>query len=185
MLKIKSFWSDITCGESCWSAREEVCRCSCGGANHGITKRGGSAVRTAKIDGYKYKLLAVGKRKDVYGQGEAILNEIGFKAVNHYTGTSYENGKEVQKRHTYHYKWSLTDKGSPARIKYATKAQLEKWKELEPFKNASRFDDISLVWILETMPTEKVTCDCGACPVHWFMTSEEQEKYFSGKEAAA
>lgn len=50
-----------TCGEACWHAREEVCRCSCGGKNHGIlrTADGIRPTRTRKIDGNFYELAAI------------------------------------------------------------------------------------------------------------------------------
>lgn len=48
-----------TCGDMCWHAREEICRCSCGGANHGILTRGGvQPKRTCKIESM-YELVAV------------------------------------------------------------------------------------------------------------------------------
>ena len=55
--------TDATCGLACWSAREQDCRCSCAGKNHGFM-RGGSGEqprRTCKIDGRRYVLGAVGK----------------------------------------------------------------------------------------------------------------------------
>lgn len=49
-----------TCGDGCWHAREAVCHCSCGGANHGILNRGGARPeRTAKIGGEFYTLAAI------------------------------------------------------------------------------------------------------------------------------
>ena len=49
-----------TCGDACWHAREEICRCSCGGANHGILNRGNCAPkRTCKIDGEFYELAGI------------------------------------------------------------------------------------------------------------------------------
>jgi hypothetical protein len=49
-----------TCGDACWHAREEVCRCSCGGANHGILNRGGcQPVRNSKVSGEFFELVAV------------------------------------------------------------------------------------------------------------------------------
>ena len=50
-----------TCGEACWHAREEVCRCSCGGKNHGIlyTNDGKQPKRTRRIDGKFYELVAI------------------------------------------------------------------------------------------------------------------------------
>jgi hypothetical protein len=49
-----------TCGDACWHAREEICRCSCGGANHGCLNVGGDRPqRTARIDGEFYELVGV------------------------------------------------------------------------------------------------------------------------------
>lgn len=49
-----------TCGFACWQAHEDVCRCSCYGANHGIMREGGAQPkRTAKIKGEFFELVAV------------------------------------------------------------------------------------------------------------------------------
>jgi len=32
--------SQHTCGEACWFAKEEICRCSCNGKHHGAALRG-------------------------------------------------------------------------------------------------------------------------------------------------
>ena len=61
-----------TCGDACWHAREEVCRCSCGGKNHGILNIGGcQPVRNSKIDGNFYELVAVIPGRS---EGEAWIN---------------------------------------------------------------------------------------------------------------
>ncbi len=51
-----------TCGENCWSAAEEVCKCSCSGANHGCLRSsdGVRPVRSSKVRGKRFELLAVG-----------------------------------------------------------------------------------------------------------------------------
>lgn len=53
--------SGHTCGDHCWHAKELVCRCSCGGANHGILlkKDGKQPQRTRKIDGNFYELVSI------------------------------------------------------------------------------------------------------------------------------
>ena len=56
--------TEATCGEACWAAQHDVCRCSCGGANHGIKKRGGSADRTRKVGRNRYRLIAVMTESD-------------------------------------------------------------------------------------------------------------------------
>lgn len=59
-MKIFSFLTGHTCGDHCWHARELVCRCSCGGANHGILLKGGERPqRTRKIDGHFYELVSI------------------------------------------------------------------------------------------------------------------------------
>lgn len=58
-----------TCGFACWEAREDVCRCSCGGKNHGILAHGGEQPQhQAKIAGHVYKLAAVGSWPDIRQQ---------------------------------------------------------------------------------------------------------------------
>ncbi len=54
------FYTQSTCGEACWEAREDICRCSCGGKNHGILRKGGERPqRTRKMQQYRYTLQAV------------------------------------------------------------------------------------------------------------------------------
>ena len=49
-----------TCGDACWHAREDTCRCSCAGRNHGILTQGGTApVRNSKVKGEVFELVAV------------------------------------------------------------------------------------------------------------------------------
>jgi hypothetical protein len=49
-----------TCGDACWHAKDEICRCSCGGKNHGILNRGGAMpTRTRKIGGEFYELAGI------------------------------------------------------------------------------------------------------------------------------
>lgn len=57
---IQAIMSERTCGEACWEAREDICRCSCGGRNHGIYRTTGTRPeRTRKLNGYRYQLVAV------------------------------------------------------------------------------------------------------------------------------
>lgn len=59
-MNILGMLTGSTCGDACWHAREEICHCSCGGANHGILTRGGcQPVRAGKIDGNQYEVVAV------------------------------------------------------------------------------------------------------------------------------
>lgn len=133
--------SEITCGEACWCAEGDICKCSCGGKNHAIlrTPNGIQPIRTAKIDGYRYELLAVGERKELYPEIDRLMKELPIKATDKVTDTL-----------TYTYHWQYTDKGSPIRVKYATPIQAEHWKELTQFKGLSNFDFFqkspTLIW---------------------------------------
>lgn len=131
--------TEATCGEACWSAREEECRCSCGGKNHGINKTGERAERTAKIDGYRYKLVGVGKHRDlVKSASEYNLNFIVSKSWDFSCATLRVNYYEH------------LDKGAMARVKYATEGQIEKWHELAAYDKTQRYlTDTSLLWLRE------------------------------------
>ena len=49
-----------TCNIACWMAREEDCRCSCGGVGHGVLLAGGEQPRRNRlIKGKRYVLAAV------------------------------------------------------------------------------------------------------------------------------
>jgi len=120
---LMAFLTETTCGMNCWMAREEVCRCSCGGRNHGcLLKEGGEQpTRQRKIDGFFYELGAVGTRSEMESKGIEINKAAGAKKV---VGT-------------YEYKWYLTDVGAPARVKPATRKEIENWPELTAFKDCT------------------------------------------------
>ena len=121
--------TDATCGEACWAAREDICRCSCNGANHGITRDGGVPERTSKIDGVMYKLIAVG--------GMEVEEE------------GRELSKEAGERYIYH---CLRTKGSPYRVKTASKSQIDRWQELTVYRDPNHHEhwdwrkDARLLW---------------------------------------
>lgn len=142
---INGIFTEQTCGEACWCAKEDICRCSCGGKNHGVlrTADGIRPVRTAKIDGYRYELLAVGERKELIPVVSKLMRELPPYRDDVVKDTS---GKE------YHYTshWRDTDKGSPYRFKYATQVQIANWAELNQFKGMDRCEIYckapSLLW---------------------------------------
>lgn len=106
--------TDQTCGEACWTAQEDVCHCSCGGKNHGImrTPDGVRPIRMAKIQGTRYSLGAVGTLADLCGAAEALNKTAGI---------------------VYRYAAQSSDRmfdGLPAKIRPATKDQIERWPEL-------------------------------------------------------
>jgi len=75
----------MTCGAACWMAREDVCRCSCNGVNHGIMRQGGEQPeRTRHKQGIMYQLIAVTSyggaskmKTDDYG---SWLDKVGYRS---------------------------------------------------------------------------------------------------------
>jgi hypothetical protein len=125
MSPIVAFLTEATCGEACWNAREEICRCSCGGKNHGCMKTadGTRPTRQSKIDGFRYELAAVGS---AYNRGSDSGMYVAAKKINDAVPCPVK----------YKYKWYETDKGAPARVKKATKDQFAKWPELKAMYDA-------------------------------------------------
>ena len=59
-MNLMAITTGSTCGDGCWHAREDICRCSCSGRNHGILTQGGTApVRNSKVQGEFFELVAV------------------------------------------------------------------------------------------------------------------------------
>ena len=107
-------WSEHTCGEACWHARDDVCHCSCGGKNHGCLRSpsGIQPARTARIDGVMRTLAAVG---DVNGDAMRLNKEAG----------------------EFYWRIAHTAKDMPhvpAKSKLATMSQVEKWPELAAYR---------------------------------------------------
>lgn len=108
-----------TCGEACWAAREDVCRCSCGGVNHGVLRdaNGIRPVRTRRVDNHWYEL-------------EAVVP--GYRAAMDYVRAANDaEGRPFQVSYAIRPSWG------PApvlAICTATKAQVKAWPELTSFR---------------------------------------------------
>jgi len=119
-----SIHTDATCGTACWEAREEVCRCNCGGRNHGCLKSavGKRPARTSKIDGERYELAAVGE----YG----------------------ELARDAMKRNeaagiTFVFAYSSREWPGVANVRYPSQSQ-RKWPELSAIANDR---NAALLWV--------------------------------------
>ena len=119
-----------TCGDSCWHAREAICRCSCGGANHGCLKVEGKdqPIRTSKINGRMRQLHAVGEYPDLMKQAEEMNRANGPYRIDPVT---YHDGTKGEYKYWYHE----TDPGAPAFLKCASKDQIARWPELAAWIN--------------------------------------------------
>ena len=116
MSPLAAYFTNATCGEACWHAREDICRCSCGGRNHGCmrTENGIKPNRTAKIDGHMYELQGIGE--GTFELAQTINRNEGIEFL--YACTSRD----------YCYR------SIKAKIRTATDAQMHKWKELEAYR---------------------------------------------------
>ena len=162
-----SYFSDITCGEACWSAREDICKCSCGGKNHGIllTSDGTRPMRSSKISGYRYELKAIGKYSEISEQVRKINEGVGPYKIEKFFTYCFEHQMkdctpECKENHTkeYKYYYDSSDRGAPAKFKCASKQQIDKWTELENYKKLDRYELIHntpyLLW--EKVQVEEV-----------------------------
>ena len=116
--------TDATCGENCWTAREEICRCSCSGANHGclLSGDGERPVRSARVRGKRFQLLAVGGYAQLHDEFPM------FRKM---------HGDYVLERHGL-----MMKKASPS--------QINLWPELQAYRNIERHyrwqDEPYVVW---------------------------------------
>jgi hypothetical protein len=171
-MDFQSVFTDATCGEACWHAREEVCRCSCGGKNHGVLNdpSGKQPDRMAKIAGFPYALKAIGEWDTVMDQAAEINRLAGYRSVDTARlvidglggpALSKESlvlaaqeraaGKEVWWSQ-YHYQWSYTDEGAPTRVTRATEERIKRWKEVANAVTPTLLRP-ALLWIRTQMPT--------------------------------
>lgn len=167
--RIVAFFTDQTCGEACWSAREEVCRCECGGRNHGINKRGQNGVRASKINGYRYELMAVGKYPELLAEVEKIIRagwiEDGTAKLidGQYYHPRYGRTIDTPFSDTdwfqsgYVHPTEYNKGGGQYVLKYASLAQCIRWPELEYFGIADDRDrynaKAAILWRREDTPT--------------------------------
>ena len=131
---IESIITGTTCGHACWTAEEDICRCSCAGRNHGClrTADGVQPARTSKIKGYVYTLAAVGG-PELYRQRDTINREAGTYTM---PGSAYQ------------FHWHGDEAGCPAKVKMASKSQVERWPELAAFRDKERWrEPCYLLWV--------------------------------------
>lgn len=132
-----SILTEATCGEACWSAREDICRCSCGGKNHGCLRdeNGVQPVRTAKIDGYMYELQGVGDGVEKAAQAINEADGVTF----YYAATSRDSMYRRLR----------------AKLRTPTQSQIEKWPELASYRNLERWEyKPYMLWVRVDNPTK-------------------------------
>lgn len=163
-MNIFSIFSDITCGEACWYAKEDVCKCSCGGKNHGClrTSDGHRPTRTAKIDGERYELVAVGEK--LYNEAEQLIAGLGWQSIEHYKAWSPITDEDnIVSYHSTH-DHDMTQSGGVIRLKPASKSQIATWSELAAFRDLPAYKAVYLLWIRLEVPKQyRCAHDCQKC----------------------
>ncbi len=127
-----------TCGDGCWHAREDVCRCSCAGKNHGILTQGGTApVRNSKVKGEFFELVAV-----IPGRGEGECWHDAFERTR--TETARLIAERFPEVDSYAYGAYRQGNVFPVIDRKPSATQL-KWPEVAAIPNAYR-----LIWARPT-----------------------------------
>jgi len=140
-----------TCGDACWHAREDICRCSCGGKNHGClrTADGVQPVRTRRIGGRMYRMVAVESYALRMAPGAAPIC-----SIRPMEDTKDVWDAKVRQQHlapTKERTWN--DSGIEAVVmKIATKDETARWPELAAWREypyAGWYDRPLVIWARE------------------------------------
>lgn len=150
---LETILTGTTCGEMCWSAREDVCRCSCGGVNHGCLRgEGGERPRrSSRIRGEMYVLAATGTYGDMEGAKRLLLDVCQARRIGA-TGIATRMNAD---RPGYYSLGLPEDSGYPVIRKSANDSQVQKWPELAAARDVPRYSrPDSILWVLETIAVE-------------------------------
>jgi len=143
---LEALYTEQTCGDACWHAREDVCRCSCGGKNHGClrTEDGEQPNRTRRIKDMMYQLVAVSPSPetctaaiDAYHPIDELHRKIEQKAID--TG-----------RCTYgdiNYAEGYRMKCLPCYTKTATEGEMKRWPELAAWRDNTHWFKPLTLWV--------------------------------------
>ena len=135
--------TDATCGDACWAAREDICRCSCSGENHGITRtaNGERPTRTRRVKEHRYQLLAVESPNGSYRAETMRPMEALERAV---IGAAHDAGLWDR----YRYSWpAITD--WPCILRTASESNVKGWPELAAWRGARSRPLVA--WVREDM----------------------------------
>ena len=115
MLSLIAIETLTTCGPACWQAREDTCRCSCAGKQHGCLRNGTGEqpVRTRRVGAHWWELAAItAGHREAQKYIDAELNNQGLRRQWTYA---------IKSEYGPHNLYAICP---------ATKAQVAKWPEL-------------------------------------------------------
>jgi hypothetical protein len=165
---VVSILTGATCSYACWYAHQVICRCSCGGVNHGVLLKGGAKqpVRQSRIKGVMYYLAGIGSYGEITRDVSDWNESTGWKSIEinyerPYKTAANPNPGPAMIERRYHGRWWGDEKGVPAVRKKATPQQRLKWEELEMTKG---WDEVYLLWVRVELPVGDICMDdCPKC----------------------
>jgi hypothetical protein len=141
--------SDATCGEACWAAREDICRCSCSGRNHGVTRttNGETPTRTRRVKAHRYQLLAV----ESYRPDEARI--VTLRPIEKLQGAvnvaAYDAGLFNRHASRWDSEWWPSEPAWPCKVTTASHSAVKGWPELAAWRGARSRPLVA--WVREDM----------------------------------
>ena len=130
--------TEATCGEACWQAREDVCRCSCNGKNHACLRgQDRRPERTRKLNGHLYQLVAVSAYRE--GSCLAEIEEPIDKTKAAFLVKVFAAGLWER------YKYDSTP-GYPAKVKTASESEVARWPEFAGWRTVKGWRPVGL-WV--------------------------------------
>ena len=145
---LQAIRTEQTCGDACWKAREDICRCSCAGRNHGCLrgKDGEQPARTRRVKEYFYQLAAVsaydGKSclADMNRPIHLLERQINKRAIA--TGI-------IEERTLWSKSWHK-DIAFPVLVKTASEDEVNRWPELAAWREAGGWRPLTL-WVRQDL----------------------------------
>jgi len=143
---LQAMITEQTCGDACWHAKEDICRCSCGGRNHGIlrTADGERPERTRKIKGAMYQLIAVSPAPEV-----CECAHDAYEPIDNLHRT-IENRAIERKVCTFgdiYYAQGYRMEHLPVFTKTASDGEIERWPELAIWRNSGKWFKPLTLWL--------------------------------------
>ena len=124
-LGMEAFLTGSTCAAACWCAHEDICRCSCGGKNHGVMRSsdGVQPARTRKLFGAVYQLVGV----STYDPNGCLA---GMDRPIYDMASQIEHAAAAKVAHWY----EIDRDPKPCYTRTATESQVAAWPELTSWR---------------------------------------------------
>lgn len=136
-LDLMALITESTCGEACWKAREDVCRCSCAGKNHGCLQgQEQRPERTRKLNGYLYQLAAISVRPTTcYAELLHKMDDTKRSIMGRISAAG------LWPRHRYE-----SEPGYPVKLKTASPSEIARWPEFSGWNPNDTWPPVG-VWV--------------------------------------